>query len=125
LALVIFQNDPRFLRHRKFPEKYQDAINRILAIADAEANSDYEYDSEEDYRSAATDCDLLIQVLDAMQQLSLVEPDVATSLSDQLQERSDEYTDRARHYDPGEPDYDYERSRSDEGFNLKEFFRDL
>jgi hypothetical protein len=125
LAIVISQNEPRFLRHRNFPEKYQDAMNRVLAVIDAELNSEYDFDSGDDYRSAASDCDQLIKVLEFMERLRLVEANIASSLADGLRERSDDYSDRARSYDGPEPDYDDYRSGNEEHFDLGEFFRDL
>jgi hypothetical protein len=63
----------------------------------------------------------------SMQQLDLMQANDASTLQERLEERSNEYGERAREIGGAEPDYepdDY-RSAGEETVDLDEFFRDL
>jgi hypothetical protein len=84
-------------------------------------------DSADDYIVMASKYDGLVNVVRSMQRLGLIDLSVASSLTELLEERSFEYSERAREIAGPEPDYDDETLRSigEESIDLNEFFKDL
>jgi hypothetical protein len=127
LTQAISENEPRFLRKKQFPAKHHDVLNRILVIIEAELDQEEQFDFADDYLAAASKCDQLVEVVQSLQEMSLIQSDAASALKKRLEERSYEYGARARELGEVEPDYepdDY-RSEGDETVDLGEFFRDL
>lgn len=127
LAHVIAENEPRFLRQKQFPTKYRVVVNRIVIVIDSELDQEDYFDSADDYMAAASKYDQLVRVVKSMQQLDLMQANDASTLQERLEERSNEYGERAREIGGAEPDYepdDY-RSAGEETVDLDEFFRDL
>jgi len=126
LTRIIAENEPRFVRQKQFPGKYRDVANRILVIIDSQLNQEDQFDSPDDYLGVANECDQLAVVVKSMKKLGLIESNAASSLTERLEDRSNEYSERAREIG-AEPDYepdDY-RSAGEESIDLNEFFRDL
>jgi hypothetical protein len=127
LAHVIARNEPRFLRQKQFPAKYRDIVSRMLDIIDSELDQEDQCDSADDYMAAASKFDQLVKVLKSMEQLDLIQSNAASSLDGRLEERSNEYGDRARELGGEEPDYEPDNygSAGEEVIDLNEFFKDL
>jgi hypothetical protein len=127
LAYVIAQNEPRFLLQKQFPEKYHDVLNRIQDIIISELSQEEEFDFPDGYMEAASRCDQLVSVVENMEQLDLMQSNIASSLQERLQDRSEDYSARAREMQEIDREYepDYDRSVSEEIFDLNELFRDL
>jgi hypothetical protein len=126
LLKIMSNNEPRVLRRTGFPSIAEEAIKKVLIIAEADAAADVEFDDEEEYTKEA---ERLKQVATALETLSDTFPDEKTGLQkavDALQLQAESMQDRANElripdYEPNE---DSGRS-SVEVFDIKELFADL
>ncbi|HUJ08824.1 MAG TPA: hypothetical protein VL171_02255 [Verrucomicrobiae bacterium] len=128
LIEVVESSEPRFLRQMGFPELYLNTVREYLDRLEEDANSDFDFDSSDDY---GTEIERMAELEPIIEQLGSVFPsleDRAQTVREALASAQENLRDAQNEKFPEAPD-DYEgRSSSTQptgGFDVDELFADL
>jgi hypothetical protein len=125
LALVIQENEPRFLRKAGFPEKYVGFLARFLELAENELKADAYGLSSSECRSESYHLTSIAETLEKLSNAAPAWRGNAGDLCDRLVDGARRFEERADELEEPEPEHEYEYAGSGERFDVDALFVDL